>query len=102
MNFDPKKPWIKLSGERIFVHPAMPFFKRLVYALYTDTMIIKKAGAKLFFMEQGKMMLSILLKEKKRFVMVLHEDDLLKKGKDDLFQGSVNNYTHTHTHTHTV
>ncbi|XP_056103818.1 protein mono-ADP-ribosyltransferase PARP14 isoform X2 [Rhinichthys klamathensis goyatoka] len=78
VNFDSKRPWIKLSGECIFVQPVMTIFKRLADALYTDTLIIKKAGAKKYFKEQGKMMLSMLLKDK-RFVVVLQEDDMLEE-----------------------
>ncbi|KAK7120425.1 hypothetical protein R3I94_020427 [Phoxinus phoxinus] len=78
VNFDSKRPWIKLSGERVFVQPVMTLFKRLADSLYTDTHIIKKAGAKKYFKEQGKMMLSIVLKDK-RFVVVLQEDDMLEE-----------------------
>ncbi|XP_056103819.1 protein mono-ADP-ribosyltransferase PARP14-like [Rhinichthys klamathensis goyatoka] len=78
VNFDSKRPWIKLSGERIFVQPVMTVFKRLADALFTDTHIIKKAGAKKYFKEQGKMMLSMLLKDK-RYVVVLQEDDMLEE-----------------------
>ncbi|RXN29685.1 poly [ADP-ribose] polymerase 14-like protein [Labeo rohita] len=82
VSFDPKRPWIKLSGKRTFVQSAVTLFKRLAEGLYTDTLIIKKAGAKKYFMEQGKMMLSMLLKEK-RFVVVLQEDDMLDEEKDE-------------------
>ncbi|XDV54097.1 hypothetical protein PO909_022466 [Leuciscus waleckii] len=78
VNFDSKRPWIRLSGERIFVQPALTVFKRLADSLYTDTYIIKKAGAKKYFKEQGKMRLSMLLKEKS-FVVVLQEDDMLEE-----------------------
>ncbi|RXN11597.1 poly [ADP-ribose] polymerase 14-like protein [Labeo rohita] len=87
VSFDSKRPWIKLSGERTFVQPAMSFFKRLADDLYTDTMTIKKAGAKKYFMEQGKMMLSMLLKEKK-IVVVLQEDGLLEEEEDAFTKGS--------------
>ncbi|XP_073686373.1 protein mono-ADP-ribosyltransferase PARP14 isoform X1 [Garra rufa] len=80
VNFDLKRPWIRLSGERTFVQPAMSFFKGLADGLYTDTLLLKKAGAKKYFMEQGKMMLSVLLKEK-RFVVVLQEDDMVEEEK---------------------
>ncbi|KAL1266723.1 hypothetical protein QQF64_002398 [Cirrhinus molitorella] len=82
-----KRPRIKLSGERTFVQPALTFFKRLAEGLYTDTMILKKAGAKKYFKEQGKMMLSILLKEK-RFVVVLQEDGMLDEEEDEFTEGS--------------
>ncbi|KAL0182439.1 hypothetical protein M9458_021814, partial [Cirrhinus mrigala] len=49
----------------------------LADGLYTDKTTIEKAGAKKYFMEQGKIMLSMLLKEK-RFVMVVQEDDMLE------------------------
>ncbi|CAM4730208.1 unnamed protein product [Leuciscus chuanchicus] len=78
VNFDSKRPWIRLSGERIFVQPALTVFKRLADSLYTDTYIIKKAGAKKYFKEQGKMRLSMLLKEKS-FVVVLQEDNMLEE-----------------------
>ncbi|KAL0151574.1 hypothetical protein M9458_053123, partial [Cirrhinus mrigala] len=87
VSFDSKRPWIKLSGERTFVQPAMSFFKRLADDLYTDTMTIKKAGAKKYFMEQGKMMLSVLLKEK-TVVVVLQEDDMLEEEEDGFTKGS--------------
>ncbi|RXN29688.1 poly [ADP-ribose] polymerase 14-like protein [Labeo rohita] len=87
VNFDFKRPRIKLSGERIFVQPALTFFKRLAEGLYTDTLTLKKAGAKKYFMEQGKMMLSILLKEK-RFVVVLQEDYMLDEEEDEFTEDS--------------
>ncbi|XP_052423134.1 protein mono-ADP-ribosyltransferase PARP14 [Carassius gibelio] len=76
--FDSKRPWIKLSGECTFVQPAMTLFKRLANGLYTDTLILQKSGAKKYFKDQGKMMISMLLKEK-RFVVVLQEDDMLEE-----------------------
>ncbi|ROL54453.1 Poly [ADP-ribose] polymerase 14 [Anabarilius grahami] len=91
MNFDSKRPWIKLSGERGFVQPAMTFFKRLADSLHTDTHIIKKAGAKKYFKEQGKMMLSMLLKEK-RFVVVLQEDDMLEQEEDEFTERSFEDF----------
>ncbi|KAL1266729.1 hypothetical protein QQF64_002404 [Cirrhinus molitorella] len=87
VSFDSKRPWIKLSGERTFVQPAVSFIKRLADSLCTDTLSIKKAGAKKYFMEQGKMMLSVLLKEK-RFVVVLQEDGMLKEEEDEFTEGS--------------
>ncbi|XP_051767273.1 protein mono-ADP-ribosyltransferase PARP14 isoform X6 [Ctenopharyngodon idella] len=91
VNFDSKRPWIKLSGERGFVQPAMTFFKRLADSLYTDTHIIKKAGAKKYFKEQGNMMLSMLLKEK-RFVVVLQEDDMLEQEEDEFTERSFEDF----------
>ncbi|XP_026075336.1 poly [ADP-ribose] polymerase 14-like isoform X1 [Carassius auratus] len=87
VSFGPKRPWIKLSGKRTFVQPALTLFERLADDLYTDTLIIKKAGVKKYFMEEGKMMFSMLLKEK-RFVVVLQEDDMLKEEEDKCTEGS--------------
>uniref|UniRef100_A0A8C1Z8Z2 Poly [ADP-ribose] polymerase n=1 Tax=Cyprinus carpio TaxID=7962 RepID=A0A8C1Z8Z2_CYPCA len=87
VSFGPKRPWIKLSGKHTFVQPALTLFKRLADALYTDTLIIKKAGVKKYFMEQGKMMFSMLLKEK-RFVVFLQEDDMLEEEVDECTEGS--------------
>ncbi len=87
VSFDSKRPWIKLSGERTFVQPALTFFKSLADGLYRDTLIIKKAGAKKYFLEQGKMMLSMLLKEK-GFVVVLQEDYMLEEEEDEFTKGS--------------
>ncbi|KAI7793217.1 protein mono-ADP-ribosyltransferase PARP14-like [Triplophysa rosa] len=80
--FDSIRPRIKLSGERRFVQPAMSFFKKMAGALYTDTLIIKKAGAKKYFKEEGRYMLSLLLKEK-GFVIVLQEDHMLEEEEED-------------------
>ncbi|XP_026129260.1 poly [ADP-ribose] polymerase 14-like isoform X1 [Carassius auratus] len=88
--FDSKRPRIKLSGERTFVQPAMTLFKKLTDGLCTDTLIIKKAGAKKYFMEKGKMMLSMWLKEK-RFVVVLQEDDMLEDEENEITEGSFSN-----------
>ncbi len=91
VNFDSKRSWIKLSGERTFVQPALTFFKSLADGLYRDTLIIKKAGAKKYFLEQGKIMLSILLKEK-RFVVVLQEDYMLAVEEDEFTEASFEDF----------
>ncbi|XP_073770749.1 protein mono-ADP-ribosyltransferase PARP14 [Danio rerio] len=86
VSFDPKRPRIKLSGQRIFVQPAVTFFKGLAESLLTDTLTIKKAGAKKYFKEQGKMMLLVLLKDK-RVVVVLQEDHMLEEDEDGSKEG---------------
>ncbi|XP_051973987.1 protein mono-ADP-ribosyltransferase PARP14-like isoform X2 [Xyrauchen texanus] len=85
--FDSKRPWIKLSGERAFVQPAMSFFVKMADTLHTDTLTIKKAGAKKYFKEQGAFMLLMILKEKE-FVVVLQEDHMLEDKKDEFSGGS--------------
>ncbi len=91
VRFDSKRPWIKLSGERTFVQPALTFFKSLADGLYMDTLIIKKAGAKKYFLEQGKIMLLMLAKEK-GFVVVLQEDDMLEEEGDEFTEGSFEDF----------
>ncbi|XP_065146257.2 protein mono-ADP-ribosyltransferase PARP14-like [Paramisgurnus dabryanus] len=82
VHFDLKRPRIKVSGERMFVQEAMTFFKKMSDALYTDTLIIKKAGAKKYFKEEGQLMLSMLLRES-GFVVVLQEDHMLEEEEED-------------------
>ncbi|KAL0182424.1 hypothetical protein M9458_021799, partial [Cirrhinus mrigala] len=53
--------------------------------LHMDTLIIKKAGAKKYFMEQGEMMLSVFA-EANGFVAVLQEDTMPEEEKDDFSQ----------------
>ncbi|RXN11599.1 poly [ADP-ribose] polymerase 14-like isoform X1 [Labeo rohita] len=86
VSFDSKRLWIKLSGERTFVQPAVTFFKTLADGLYTDTLIIKKTGAKKYFMEQGKIMLSMFAGNN-GFVAVLQEDTMPEEEKDNFSQG---------------
>ncbi|KAL6472153.1 hypothetical protein MHYP_G00183410 [Metynnis hypsauchen] len=71
VHFDPKRPLIRLSGERVHVQPAMENFQKIADALRTDRLTIKKAGAKKYFQEQGSMFL-MMMKER-RFVVVLEE-----------------------------
>ncbi|XP_051540797.1 protein mono-ADP-ribosyltransferase PARP14-like isoform X3 [Myxocyprinus asiaticus] len=87
VHFDSKRPCIKLSGERASVQPAMSFFVKMADTLHTDTLIIKKAGAKKYFKEQGRFMLLMILKEK-RFVVVLQEDHMLEDKEDEFSEGS--------------
>ncbi|XP_036451403.1 protein mono-ADP-ribosyltransferase PARP14-like [Colossoma macropomum] len=71
VQFDPKRPLIRLSGERVHVQPAMENFQKIADALHTDRLTIEKAGAKKYFQEQGSMFL-MMMKEH-RFVVVLEE-----------------------------
>ncbi|XP_043106139.1 protein mono-ADP-ribosyltransferase PARP14-like isoform X4 [Puntigrus tetrazona] len=87
ISFDPKRPWIKLSGKHQFVQLAVTLFKKLADDLYTDTLIIKKAGVRKYFMEQGKMMLSMQFKENK-FMVVFQEDDMLDSEEVEFTKGS--------------
>ncbi|KAL6472150.1 hypothetical protein MHYP_G00183380, partial [Metynnis hypsauchen] len=81
VHFDPKRPLIRLSGERVHVQPAMENFQKIADALRTDRLTIKKAGAKKYFQEQGSMFL-MMMKER-RFVVVLEESHMLEEDEDD-------------------
>ncbi|XP_065146256.1 uncharacterized protein [Paramisgurnus dabryanus] len=91
VHFDSKRPRIKVSGEGMLVQEAMTFFKKMADALYTDTLIIKKAGAKKYFKEEGKLMLSMFMKEN-RFVVVLQEDHMLEEEAENLNKGSFDDF----------
>ncbi|KAL7848452.1 hypothetical protein AOLI_G00231700 [Acnodon oligacanthus] len=81
VQFDPKRPFIRLSGERVHVQPAMENFQKIADTLRTDRLTIKKAGAKKYFQEQGSMLL-MMMKEH-RFVVVLEESHMLEEDEDD-------------------
>ncbi|XP_073730303.1 protein mono-ADP-ribosyltransferase PARP14 [Misgurnus anguillicaudatus] len=91
VHFDSKRPRIKVSGERMFVQEAMTFFRKMSDALYTDTLSIKKAGAKKYFKEEGQLMLSVLLRES-GFVVVLQEDHMLEEEEEDYNKGSFEDF----------
>ncbi|XP_036450536.1 protein mono-ADP-ribosyltransferase PARP14-like [Colossoma macropomum] len=81
VHFEPKRPLIRLSGERVHVQPAMEIFQKIADALHTDRLTIEKAGAKKYFQEQGSMFL-MMMKEH-RFVVVLEESHMLEEDEDD-------------------
>lgn len=71
INYDPKRPLIRLSGERIHVQPVLKVFQNIIRNLHTDKLTIRKAGAKKFFQEQSSM-ISMMMKEQ-TFVFVLED-----------------------------
>ncbi|XP_076875523.1 protein mono-ADP-ribosyltransferase PARP14 isoform X2 [Brachyhypopomus gauderio] len=81
IDFDPKRPLIKVSGERGHVSLAMESFQKIAESLYSDKIIICKAGAKKYFQEQGKMFLMML--KDRRLVIVLEEGYMMDENKDD-------------------
>lgn len=95
IKFDPKRPLIRVSGERIHVQPALKSFQTIVGSLHTDRLTIKKAGAKKYFQEQGSMVL-MMIKEQ-RFVVVLEdasmeEEDEENYNEDSYDEGSVEDF----------
>ncbi|XP_037403323.1 LOW QUALITY PROTEIN: protein mono-ADP-ribosyltransferase PARP14-like [Pygocentrus nattereri] len=81
VHFDPKRPLIRLSGERMYVQPAVQLFEKIAETLQTDWLTIKKAGAKKYFREQGSMFL-MMMKEH-RFVVVLEDDAMLNEDTEN-------------------
>ncbi|XP_066507279.1 protein mono-ADP-ribosyltransferase PARP14-like [Hoplias malabaricus] len=81
VQFDPRRPLIRLSGERVHVQPAKDNFQKIVDALHTDKLTLSKAGAKKYFQEQGSFFL-IMIKDRK-FVVLLEESHMLEEDEDD-------------------
>ncbi|XP_036451402.1 protein mono-ADP-ribosyltransferase PARP14-like [Colossoma macropomum] len=81
VHFDPKRPLIRLSGERVHVQPAVQLFEKIAETLHTDRLTIKKAGAKKYFREQGSMFL-VMMREH-RFVVILEDDPMLNEDTEN-------------------
>ncbi|XP_062392886.1 uncharacterized protein LOC134080453 isoform X2 [Sardina pilchardus] len=82
VHFDPKRPRIKLSGERTYVKPAVDAFKKMVTSLFIDELKVYKPGAKKFFQEQGSLLLSMMVRDH-RCVVLLQDDSMLEEDDDD-------------------
>ncbi|XP_042563338.1 protein mono-ADP-ribosyltransferase PARP14-like [Clupea harengus] len=82
VKFHPRRPRINLSGERIYVKPALDAFKRMVTSLFIDELKVSKPGAKKFFQEQGSLLLSMMLRDH-RCVVLLQDDDMVDEADDD-------------------
>ncbi|XP_076130779.1 protein mono-ADP-ribosyltransferase PARP14-like isoform X2 [Alosa pseudoharengus] len=82
VNFDPKRPRIKLSGERTYVKPAVDAFRKMVTSLFTDELKVSKPGAKKYFQEQGSLLLSMMLRDY-HCVVLLQDDNMLEEEDDD-------------------
>ncbi|XP_041947801.1 protein mono-ADP-ribosyltransferase PARP14-like isoform X3 [Alosa sapidissima] len=80
--FDPKRPRIKLSGERTYVKPAVDAFKKMVTSLFIDELKVCKPGAKKYFQEQGSLLLSMMVRDH-RCVVLLQDDSMLEDEDED-------------------
>ncbi|XP_017345057.1 protein mono-ADP-ribosyltransferase PARP14 [Ictalurus punctatus] len=80
IHFDPKRPLIRVSGERIHVQPALNSFQKIARSLHTDRLTIRKAGAKKYFEEQEAMVM-MMIKEQ-RFVVVLEDASMEEEDED--------------------
>ncbi|KAI4900851.1 hypothetical protein NFI96_003772 [Prochilodus magdalenae] len=90
VHFDPKRPLIRLSGERVHVQPAMETFQKISDTLLTDKLPIKKAGAKKYFQEQGSMFF-VMIKDR-NFVVVLEESHVLDEDEDHFEEDRVEGF----------
>ncbi|KAI4893217.1 hypothetical protein NFI96_030863 [Prochilodus magdalenae] len=90
VHFDPKRPLIRLSGERVHVQPAMETLQKISDALLTDKLPIKKAGAKKYFQEQGSMF--FVMMRDRRFVVVLEESHVLDEDEDNFEEDRVEGF----------
>ncbi|KAL2094533.1 hypothetical protein ACEWY4_009252 [Coilia grayii] len=82
VKFFPNRPRIRLSGERIYVKPAMDGFKKMVTSLFIDELRVSKPGAKKYFQEQGSVFLSVMLRDH-RVVVLLQDDNMLGEEDDE-------------------
>ncbi|XP_060751201.1 protein mono-ADP-ribosyltransferase PARP14 isoform X1 [Tachysurus vachellii] len=74
IQFDSKRPLIRVSGERVHVQPALMAFQNITKSLHTDKLTIRKAGVKKYFQEQGYMVFMMI--KDHRFVVVLEDDSM--------------------------
>ncbi|XP_063346030.1 protein mono-ADP-ribosyltransferase PARP14-like [Pelmatolapia mariae] len=63
VRFYVQKQSISILGARLHVQKAKSCFMELANALFTDTLTVDKPGAKKYFQNQGKMLLSTLMTE---------------------------------------
>ncbi|XP_062870054.1 protein mono-ADP-ribosyltransferase PARP14-like isoform X2 [Trichomycterus rosablanca] len=87
IEFETKKPLIRVYGERVHVQPALKFLQNLAETLHSEKMTVKKAGVKKFFQEQGTMVLMMMMKEH-RFLVLLEEDYMEDDDELDYNEGN--------------
>lgn len=75
VNFHPRRAQIKLSGESIYLKPAVNAFKRIASSLFTDELKITEPGAKKYFQGKGSLLLSTMFREYGCVVVLQNEDD---------------------------
>ncbi|CAN9512802.1 unnamed protein product [Ophioblennius macclurei] len=78
VSFDPEKPRIVLTGARLHIQQAKSRFRELTSALFIDTLIIDKPGAKKYFQSTGSFFLSTIMTDLSCMVVLgpeLHDDE---------------------------
>ncbi|XP_062864237.1 protein mono-ADP-ribosyltransferase PARP14-like [Trichomycterus rosablanca] len=85
IDFETKKPLIRVYGEQVHVQPALKFLQNLAETLHSEKMTVKKAGVKKFFQEQGTM---VLMMKEHRFLVLLEEDYMEDEDEHDYSEGN--------------
>lgn len=75
VNFHPRRSQIKLSGESIYLKPAVDAFKRIASSLFSDELKITEPGAKKYFQGKGSVLLSSMFRDNGCVVVLQNEDD---------------------------
>ncbi|XP_078027150.1 protein mono-ADP-ribosyltransferase PARP14-like isoform X4 [Epinephelus lanceolatus] len=82
IRFDSERPKIILAGARLHVQKAKICFQELTGALFTDTFIVDKPGAKKYFQTQGSLFLSTIMTELSCVVLLRPEIQEEEEGED--------------------
>lgn len=82
--FDRERPIITISGARVHVQKAKSSFQELVGALFGDTLIVDKPGAKKYFQSAGSMLLSTVMTEYSCVVVL--QPEVLDEEEEDIME----------------
>ncbi|KAI5099590.1 poly [ADP-ribose] polymerase 14 isoform X2, partial [Silurus meridionalis] len=89
IHFD-TRPLIRISGERINVQPVVKSFQKIAGCLHTDSLIIRKAGAKKYFQEQGSIIMMMI--KQQRFVVVLEDASMKDDDEESYDDGGMDGF----------
>ncbi|KAM4615976.1 protein mono-ADP-ribosyltransferase PARP14-like isoform 2-T2 [Polymixia lowei] len=84
--FDPKRPRVTISGARLHVQKAKASFQELASSLCTDDHTVDKPGAKKYFLSQGSVFLTALMKELSCVVVLRSEDEEMEEEQEELYE----------------
>uniref|UniRef100_UPI003AADF9E6 protein mono-ADP-ribosyltransferase PARP14-like n=1 Tax=Centroberyx gerrardi TaxID=166262 RepID=UPI003AADF9E6 len=75
VHFNSTRPRINISGARLHVQKAKASFQELAASLFTDDFSVDKPGAKKYFLSQGSLFLSTVMKELSCVVVLRPENE---------------------------
>uniref|UniRef100_UPI003AAA2BFC protein mono-ADP-ribosyltransferase PARP14-like n=1 Tax=Centroberyx gerrardi TaxID=166262 RepID=UPI003AAA2BFC len=75
VHFNSTRPRINISGARLHVQKAKASFQELAASLFTDDFSVDKPGAKKYFLSQGSLFLSTVMKEFSCVVVLRPENE---------------------------